>query len=203
MFDEICKLLLEDSEIRADYWPLRSPQKAMDSTQTEIEQPRVHKPPSSPLGSRLVVLKQVPIGYGRWLAARGAARSWCHTSPPSPSPLKIPEGQPKYQGKVNNSANSTSGTHVTKTIVASFALAICGNAIALGVHSVYPHSCSKPYKPYSFSSQYDVDSYNASVDRYRRCIEEFVEDQQQAIDDHKRAARDAIEEWNSFVRANQ
>lgn len=61
-------------------------------------------------------------------------------------------------------------------------------------------SCSKPYKPFSFNSQWELDSFNDEVEAYRRCIEDFVDEQQSAIDRHRQAADDAIDEWNSFVR---
>ena len=60
--------------------------------------------------------------------------------------------------------------------------------------------CSKPYKPFEFTSQWELDNFNAEVQRYRNCIEEFVEEQERAIRNHQQAADDAIEEWNRFVR---
>jgi len=42
--------------------------------------------------------------------------------------------------------------------------------------------------------------YNDSVDRYKRCIEEFVEDQEKAGKRHHEAAVAATEEYNSFVK---
>lgn len=62
------------------------------------------------------------------------------------------------------------------------------------------HHCTKPYKPIQFTSQWELDSFNDDVRRYKRCIEEFVEEQEQAIENHQQAAEDAIDEWNSFVR---
>lgn len=62
------------------------------------------------------------------------------------------------------------------------------------------HSCRKPYKPFSFSNQWEVDSFNDDVRQYRKCIEEFIEEQQEAIDNHRQAAEEAIDDWESFVR---
>lgn len=62
------------------------------------------------------------------------------------------------------------------------------------------HSCSKPYNPYSFTSQGELDSFRDDVRRYKSCLEEFVEEQEGAIRKHREAANRAIEEWNSFVR---
>jgi len=61
------------------------------------------------------------------------------------------------------------------------------------------HSCIKPYKPYQFESQWEVDSFNDAVRRYKRCISDFVEEQNDAIEAHQQAADDAIDEWNSYV----
>ncbi len=61
------------------------------------------------------------------------------------------------------------------------------------------HSCYKPSKPYQFNSEYEVSSFNSEVESYRNCINDFVDEQNQAIKKHKNAAEDAIDEWNSFV----
>ncbi|WP_409439353.1 hypothetical protein [Psychromonas sp. GE-S-Ul-11] len=61
------------------------------------------------------------------------------------------------------------------------------------------HSCSKPYKPYEFTSQYEVDSFNDDVERYKECIQDFIEEQNDAATKHQQAAEDAIDEWNHFV----
>lgn len=60
-------------------------------------------------------------------------------------------------------------------------------------------SCTKPYKPYQFNEQYEIDSYNDNVQRYKRCIQDFVDKQNKAVSKHQQAADDAIDEWNSFV----
>jgi len=62
------------------------------------------------------------------------------------------------------------------------------------------HYCSKPYKPFEFTSQWEVDSFLSDVESYKSCIEDFVEEQQDAIRKHQSAADEAIDEWNSFVR---
>jgi len=62
------------------------------------------------------------------------------------------------------------------------------------------HYCSKPYKPYQFNSEIDIQNFQYEVTRFKNCINEFVEEQDDAIRNHQRAAQEAIEEWNSFVR---
>lgn len=62
------------------------------------------------------------------------------------------------------------------------------------------HSCSKPYKPYEFTSQYQLDSFNDEVEDYKRCINDFIDEQNDAVQTHQDAAEVAIDEWNRFVR---
>lgn len=61
------------------------------------------------------------------------------------------------------------------------------------------HSCPKPHKPYQFNSRSELNSYLDDVDRYKRCIGEFVSDQRRQAAGHYKAANEAIEEWNHFV----
>ena len=71
------------------------------------------------------------------------------------------------------------------------------------------HFCSKPvkpYKPYSFSSQWEIDNYNNQIDsfyddveRYKSCIQDFVDEQNNQSNNHINAAQEAIDDWNRFV----
>lgn len=61
------------------------------------------------------------------------------------------------------------------------------------------HSCSKPYKPFQFNSQWEVDSFYEEVEAYKRCISNFVDEQNEEAVNHQEAASDAIDEWNNFV----
>jgi hypothetical protein len=60
--------------------------------------------------------------------------------------------------------------------------------------------CSKPHKPYEFKSQWEVDSFKNGVKRYKECINEFIEQQNNAINTHKAAANQAVKDWNDYVR---
>ena len=62
------------------------------------------------------------------------------------------------------------------------------------------HYCRKPYKPYEFNSQFEIDAYMGEVERYKRCIMHFIEEQEDAMEVHREAAEEALEEWNRFVR---
>lgn len=61
------------------------------------------------------------------------------------------------------------------------------------------HSCSKPYKPYEFNNQYEVDNFMSEVEWFKKCIEDFVEEQNDATRNHQSAAEEAIDEWNNYV----
>jgi hypothetical protein len=61
------------------------------------------------------------------------------------------------------------------------------------------NSCTKPHRPFKFKSEAEVSDYKAQVESYRKCINDFVEEQNQAIEKHKAAANQAITEWNFFV----
>ena len=62
------------------------------------------------------------------------------------------------------------------------------------------HSCSKPYKPFSFDDEWQASAFKSEVDTYKMCIEDFVEEQEEAVRQHQEAADEAIEEWNNYVR---
>lgn len=76
----------------------------------------------------------------------------------------------------------------------------------LGIMGYDDHACSKPYpptKPYSFSSQWQIDSYNREVEdynddlrRYIDCIEEYVENGKNDIERIKEAINSAINDAN-------
>jgi len=61
-------------------------------------------------------------------------------------------------------------------------------------------SCPKPNKPSEFNSKLELDSFNDDVRQYQRCLYDFVNEQEEAIQRHQRAANVAIDEWNNFVR---
>ncbi|NCC19267.1 MAG: hypothetical protein EOM29_10050 [Bacteroidia bacterium] len=65
---------------------------------------------------------------------------------------------------------------------------------------------TKPFKPYSFNSQWEVDSYNnlirmyrIEVDDFRNCIQNFINEQNMAIKKHADAIDEATNKWNNFV----
>ena len=81
-------------------------------------------------------------------------------------------------------------------------LALLNSPIAADMGSP-SHSCiqPKPYDPIEIRSKSDLEMYNESVNQYKRCIDEFVEDQEKAVNRHHETALKATEEYNSFVRA--
>ena len=61
------------------------------------------------------------------------------------------------------------------------------------------HDCHPPLKQTHFATQFQLESYRASVDLYRTCLEAFVKAQEQEIERRRQAAQGAIDEWNRFV----
>lgn len=90
------------------------------------------------------------------------------------------------------------GTHMKRLLLLCALLAVAGTASA---DMFTPsHSCRKPHKPYEFRDEWHVQSFQDEVERYKRCIEEFVDEQNDEAQNHQEAAGDAIDEWNRFVR---
>lgn len=79
-------------------------------------------------------------------------------------------------------------------------LCLATSQVALADAYQPSHSCSKPFKPYKFTSEWEVRSFEDEVERYKRCIENFVEEQNRAVKNHREAASDAIADWNRFVK---
>jgi hypothetical protein len=65
--------------------------------------------------------------------------------------------------------------------------------------SVPSHSCRKPGKAADIKNQQEADKFNEAVSQYKSCIEDFVRQQEEAAMIHRRAANEAISEWNDFV----
>lgn len=74
-------------------------------------------------------------------------------------------------------------------------------------YSGYPsHDCDKPIKPskpYSFSSQWEIDSYNSEVESYNSqlqdyisCVEEYTDNANNDIKRIQEKAQEAIDEVN-------
>jgi hypothetical protein len=61
--------------------------------------------------------------------------------------------------------------------------------------------CYKPRKPYQFNSRMEIDDFYAQVDRYKRCVMDFIEEQKQAIQVHQSAVDEAVNEWNRYVKS--
>lgn len=61
------------------------------------------------------------------------------------------------------------------------------------------HMCMKPFKPYQFNNQWELDNFNDQVSSYQTCIEDFIDEQKRESNNHLQAAEYAIEDWNRFV----
>lgn len=52
------------------------------------------------------------------------------------------------------------------------------------------HSFFKPHKPYQFNSQWELNNFNDEVQSFKRCISDFVDEQNEAAQRHQVAASD-------------
>jgi len=88
----------------------------------------------------------------------------------------------------------------------SFGLVIGGSNF--GIFGYPSHECnppySKPYKPFSFNYQWEIDQYNSEVEIYNRelqefldCIDEYVNNAKNDIERIREKANEAINEANS------
>ena len=87
-------------------------------------------------------------------------------------------------------------------LIKSLLVIISACAICLPVRAdMISHSlsCSKPYKPSQLKTQNEVDKFNDYVESYRKCLSEFIEEQQEAASRHQQSAIDANNEWNRYV----
>lgn len=89
------------------------------------------------------------------------------------------------------------------TIIMICSVSVPSHAIVLGGSNLsfvgYPeHACYKPYKPYQFHDEYEIDSYRYEVETYINCINEYVENSNNDIQRIQEAAQSALDEANSF-----
>lgn len=85
------------------------------------------------------------------------------------------------------------------SLLVAFALLAMAPAIHADILPPSP-SCHRPYKPYRFNTEWEVQQFQDEVARYKRCIADFVEEQNDEAENHRQAAQDAIDEWNRYVR---
>lgn len=84
---------------------------------------------------------------------------------------------------------------------ATIALALSAASTPANADTFDPsHLCRKPTKPTVVQSKFDIDMFVDDVERYKRCIADFVEEQNEQAAKHQAAAEEAIDEWNRFVR---
>lgn len=90
-----------------------------------------------------------------------------------------------------------------KIAVVAVSLGLVGVSFAwpVGADIVEPRvSCSRPSRPFGTLTDSDLDRYEREVQRYSRCISEFIERQMEEAERHQRAIRKARQEWDRFVR---
>jgi len=88
---------------------------------------------------------------------------------------------------------------ISLTFIVGALLLIFLPALAFADKVPPSHSCTQPHRPFKFKTDAEVSAYKAQVEIFRKCINDFVEEQNQAMQKHKDAANRAIEEWNFFI----
>ena len=83
--------------------------------------------------------------------------------------------------------------------IAAIVFLVFAAALNAADSSAPAHSCRKPGKVADIKTQQEADKFNDAVSKYKSCIEEFVRQQEDAALIHRRAANEAINEWNDFV----
>jgi hypothetical protein len=95
------------------------------------------------------------------------------------------------------------GRSISFKIVSGALLLAFFSASAFADKITPTHSCKQPNRPFKFKTEAEVERYKAQVETYKKCINDFIEEQRQAIQKHKDAADQAITEWNFFVNSGQ
>lgn len=72
---------------------------------------------------------------------------------------------------------------------------VFSGSMAYGDTSPPSPKCIAPLKQSQFATQFQLDSYRAAVELYRSCLEAFVKEQEREIENHRRAAQSAIDEF--------
>ncbi|MDA9557385.1 hypothetical protein N9R79_07795 [Vibrio sp.] len=63
--------------------------------------------------------------------------------------------------------------------------------------------CEAPLKPQEFSSKFEVESFRSELYDYRKCVQQFIHSQQEAILNHQHARNEALEELNAYEKSVQ
>lgn len=60
------------------------------------------------------------------------------------------------------------------------------------------HRCNEPFED-PFPNSFSETTYQLGAQSFKECIEKYIQDQDQAMDEHKEAAEHALKSWNDFV----
>ena len=81
-----------------------------------------------------------------------------------------------------------------------FAIAFLVLPVTSTSHMLSPsHNCSKPGKPYQLNSEYEIETFKSKVKRYKSCLKDFIEEQNDEALKHANAADEAADEWNNYT----
>ena len=91
---------------------------------------------------------------------------------------------------------------ILKTCILSFIAFSSSNAIVLGGSNLgifgYPSvNCYKPYKPYEFTNQRELDDYKLQIQTYISCVKDYLEKGDYDIKRIQEKQQEAIDQANS------
>ena len=81
-----------------------------------------------------------------------------------------------------------------KLIFLVFIYSLSFNSLGFADSYSISHSCLKPYKPYKFEDEYELERFKGNVEEYTQCIDDFIEEQNDEAQEHLNAAEEAADE---------
>jgi hypothetical protein len=65
---------------------------------------------------------------------------------------------------------------------------------------VAPPSCSAPPQPRVLETVEQINAWSKRIEVYQGCLDTYIQQQKQLSDTHAKAANDARDTWNQFVK---
>ncbi len=82
------------------------------------------------------------------------------------------------------------------SLIASTAYAMVFGGSNLGIFGYPKHTCTKPYKPFQFQSEYELENFKNEYSRSIDCIKEYVANADNDIKPISESANEAVDEAN-------
>ena len=92
---------------------------------------------------------------------------------------------------------SAAGRRIGAALLLALAGSLAGAALA---HEPMAHGCIAPVRPADDQNDRLWARFLEEIDAFQRCVTEAADRHQAAADAHQRAAFEAVDAWNDFVR---